>query len=412
MSDVRVPIAWHVTDWAGDPYSRGSWSVVLPGGSPDDRATIGRPVDDRFVLAGEATHPEQAAMTHGAWETGVTAARWAIDGGAGSVIVVGAGFAGLGAARTLTDNGIDVVVVEARDRLGGRAHTVEVGGVLADVGAAWLQQFHRNGLARRAELLGLELRRTTFAAPLAAAPDGPVDGVDDAFARMTATASHDDERSLAAILRPHLQSLTADQRRLAQFAIDLDLVLESGVGLDRMSPWAFTEPGVGAADHFIPDGYRRLVDDAARDVDVHLGTPARRIRWDADGVDVDGRRADRCICTIPIAALDGVVLQPGLPPSHVHALSRLTTGRVEKVVLRFAERWWPVAPGGYLRWYDTPASWGEWLDLTDGVGAPTVAGLIADDAIDRHHAGRTAEEIAHAAAAAFGAWADAVTGAA
>jgi len=410
MSGTRTPIAWHVTDWYHDPYSRGSWSVVRPGGSPADRAALGMPVDDRFVLAGEATHPEQAAMTHGAWETGVRAAGWAIDGGAESVIVVGAGFAGLGAARTLHDAGVEVVVVEARERIGGRAHTIELDGVGVDVGAAWLQQFPRNGLARRAEQLGLPLRSTTFAAPLAAAPDGAVGDVPAALHDLAALASIDDTRPLSTIFRPHLDALSSGDRRVAQFAIDADLVLESGVELDEMSAWAFDEPGVGTDDHFLVGGYGQLIDDASSGLDIRLARPVRRIAWDSGGVDVDGDHADRCICTIPIAALHSVVLDPGLPPGHRTALSRLTTGRVEKVVLRYADRWWPVAPGGYLRWYDTPASWGEWLDLTDGVGGPTVAGLIAGDAVERHHGGRTEREIAFAAADAFGRWADAVAG--
>ena len=71
-------------------------------------------------------------------------------------------------------------------------------------------------------------------------------------------------------------------------------------------------------------------------------------------------------------------------------------GHVEKVILRFDDRWWPRSPSGYLRWYDEEPSWGEWLDLTDGSGAPTVAGLIAANAIDRWHRGRPDEEVAAA----------------
>ena len=416
MPGTRIPIAWHVSEWSVDPYSRGGWSVVRPGGSPADRAAIGRPVDDRFVLAGEATHPEQAAMTHGAWETGVGAARWAIEGGATSVVVVGAGFAGLGAARELRDAGVDVTVVEARSRIGGRVHTVDLDGVHVDAGAAWLQQFGRNPLARRAEGLGLALRRTTFDHPLAAAPDGPVGDVGGALDELRALADVSDLRPLSAVLGPHLDALAAGARRRARFAIDLDLVLETGVELEDTSAWAFVEPGVGSDDHFLPGGYVALLEDAARGLDIRLDRPVRRITWDTSGLLIECEngellRADRCICTIPIAALDSVTFEPGLPPGHLDALSRLTTGRVEKVVLRFAERWWPVAAGGYLRWYDTPSSWGEWLDLTDGVGAPVVAGLIAGTAIDRHHAGRTHAEIAVAAAAALGSWADAVDGA-
>jgi hypothetical protein len=80
----------------------------------------------------------------------------------------------------------------------------------------------------------------------------------------------------------------------------------------------------------------------------------------------------------------------------------------EKAVLQFDERWWPVSPSGYLRWYDTPPSWTEWLDLTDVVGTPTIAGLIAADAVAAHHDGRSDEDVALAATDALAAWAAAV----
>ena len=65
-------------------------------------------------------------------------------GGGGSrgddprVIVVGAGAAGLTLARALHDDGVDVIVLEARDRIGGRVHTAHVGDAWLDLGAAWL----------------------------------------------------------------------------------------------------------------------------------------------------------------------------------------------------------------------------------------------------------------------------------
>ena len=67
------------------------------------------------------------------------------------IVVVGAGIAGLAAARALTGMGRDVLVLEARDRIGGRLHTVRLGaGVAADLGGAWLQQYDANPLARLA----------------------------------------------------------------------------------------------------------------------------------------------------------------------------------------------------------------------------------------------------------------------
>ena len=85
-------------------------------------------------------------------------------------------------------------------------------------------------------------------------------------------------------------------------------------------------------------------------------------------------------------------------------------GRVEKVILRFDDRWWPHSPSGYLRWYDEEPSWGEWLDLTDGAGAPTVAGLIAAER-DRplaSRAHRTRKSLRLAEPSALARWAAAV----
>ncbi len=94
--------------------------------------------------------------------------------------------------------------------------------------------------------------------------------------------------------------------------------------------------------------------------------------------------------------------------AYRHALELFTMGRLEKVVLQSDQRWWPASEDGYLRWYDAPANWGEWLDLTDAVGTPLIAGLIAADAVDRHYPGKTDEQIALAACEKLSARASAI----
>lgn len=404
------PTAWYVTRWRDDPFSRGSWSVLRPGGTAEHRRTLGSPIDGRVILAGEAVDRDQATMVHGAHESGRAAARWAIDSGARSVIVVGAGMAGLSAARHLADEGRDVVVLEARDRLGGRTHTIDLGGVTLDAGAAWVQQFPRNPLGRLAETLGLHLVPTHFDRALAAAADGPVgaDGaVRAAFAALAASIERDGPPLVEQVQR-HLDGLPPAERRLARFAIEGELLLEAGTRLEDVSPHMLDEDGAAPGDPWLPGGYRQLVDHLASGLDVRTNTVVRRIEWDLDGVSVDWLAADRCICTIPVGALESVVFSPGLPAAHRQALAHLGMAAFEKAVLQFDERWWPASPSGYLRWYDSPPSWTEWLDLTDVAGTPTIAGLIAADAVDAHHDGRSDEEVALAATAALAAWADAV----
>src|SRR4051812_18540394 len=99
-----------VSHWGEDPWARGSWSLIGRHGSPQDRIALGMPVHDRLRIAGEATHPTRAGMTHGAFEQGRAAAAWAIERGHTEIVVVGAGMAGLGAARLLDDHGLEVEI--------------------------------------------------------------------------------------------------------------------------------------------------------------------------------------------------------------------------------------------------------------------------------------------------------------
>jgi monoamine oxidase len=70
-------------------------------------------------------------------------------------VVIGAGAAGIAAARHLADLGLSVVVLEARDRIGGRAHTVHAGGLALDLGCGWLHSANENEWAKIALSLGV-----------------------------------------------------------------------------------------------------------------------------------------------------------------------------------------------------------------------------------------------------------------
>ena len=78
-------------------------------------------------------------------------------------IVVGAGAAGIAAARRLLDRGRSVLVLEAMDRVGGRAHSVAVQGLPLDLGCGWLHSAERNPLVPVAEALGYAIDRSRAA---------------------------------------------------------------------------------------------------------------------------------------------------------------------------------------------------------------------------------------------------------
>src|SRR5581483_12305985 len=74
------------------------------------------------------------------------------------VAIIGAGAAGLGAANALKDSGLSVIVLEARDRVGGRAYTIQAApDVVFDVGCGWLHSANENTFVSIAEKLGFEI---------------------------------------------------------------------------------------------------------------------------------------------------------------------------------------------------------------------------------------------------------------
>src|SRR5436190_8808128 len=77
------------------------------------------------------------------------------------VAIIGAGAAGLGAANALKDSGLSFIVLEARDRVGGRAHTIAAApGIVFDVGCGWLHSADENSFVPIAGRLNFEIDKT------------------------------------------------------------------------------------------------------------------------------------------------------------------------------------------------------------------------------------------------------------
>lgn len=261
------------------------------------------------------------------------------------VVVIGAGAAGIAAARTLTGAGMRVAVLEARDRVGGRAWTVSLRGHPIDLGAHWLHAGPINPLVALGHERGERLRRapqeshTWISGRPASAADARAGALafDRADRAMTGDAGKEGEDRPAARALP--VGLGPWGARVAQVH-----GLVSGRPLDEVSLHDF--PSMEYGDNFfIAGGYGNYLARLAAGLPIQLSAPVRRIDWSGQGVRIEtegGARLDAraAIVTIPMMVLrDGPAFSPPLPNTLRAAIDGFITGIYEHAVLH-----WPSSP--------------------------------------------------------------------
>lgn len=255
------------------------------------------------------------------------------------VVIVGAGCAGLAAAKRLRAAGATFVVVEAMDRIGGRAWTTTTDfGVPFDIGCAWLHAADRNPFFPEAQAAGWTLQYHDM-------------GLDHLwFGKRKATAAEMQaearaEVELAACIARHkgssdrLSTVVEGCHALrvsATFAGPMDF----GADDDEISVTDYRSAAELDPNYFTREGYGALIHRWGADVPMTLGTPVRRIRWGGPGVEVETDRgtirAKAVIVTVStgVLAFEDIAFDPPLPEAHQEAIFDLPMGLLTKVPLQ------------------------------------------------------------------------------
>lgn len=260
------------------------------------------------------------------------------------VVVIGAGAAGIAAARELAASGVSAIVLEARNRVGGRAVTTLLHGHPIDLGAHWLHAGPVNPLVALGKARREPLRRAAQESHLLVGGRVGRPAEQAAFARafeaadraMTLAAGADDDGPASGAVVPGLGPWREP--------IDRIHALVSGRPLSEVSlhDWPSLEYG---DNFFMRGGYGAYLARLAHGLPVALGTPVTRIDWSGPGVRVetaDGAtlRARAAIVTLPVTVLQRHLrFEPALPVPLQGAIDGFRTGIYEHVVLH-----WPSAP--------------------------------------------------------------------
>jgi len=257
------------------------------------------------------------------------------------VVIVGAGAAGLGAASRLAGAPLSCLVLEARDRVGGRAHTVNAGGYSFDHGCGWLHSADRNPFTHIAERLGFSIDRTPppWNKPAANHDIDPAHAA--AFRGEFAVF---DERIRAAALsgvdRPASELLTPGSPfnpRLNAFS-----AAYNGAEFDQVSVLDYAAYADDGLNWRVTEGYGAMISAFGAGAPVRLSTPVTAIDHGGElllvETPVGTLRARAVVVTLSsdLLAAEAIAFRPGLP-AKLAAAAGLPLGLADKVMLAIDE---------------------------------------------------------------------------
>lgn len=298
-------------------------------------------------------------------------------------LVIGAGAAGIAAARRLHDAGEPVLLIEAKHRLGGRAHSIPLAGGAIDLGCGWLHSAKRNPWSDIARVRGFTID-----------PDTAHWGEqwrDLGFPRAEQAAfSAAWDRWQAAA---HA-ALSGPDRPLSDFVQDeewrpmLDAIsgYANGANLAEVSlhDWAAYEDASTPDNWAVREGYGTLIVDHAAGVPLRLGLPATRIDRSGARLRIETPQgtleADRVIVAVPptVLARGELVFDPPLD-DHMQAAADLPLGVADKVF---------VGVSGAVDWPDNAHLTGDPHDACTAsyrlspLGLPLIEAFFGGDAAD------------------------------
>lgn len=259
------------------------------------------------------------------------------------VIIIGAGAAGLAAGRALREKGLSFVILEAADRVGGRAYTERASfGQPLDHGCSWISGSRRNVFTGIARDRGFTLVDHSDAGdhlfdstgkPATDAHWAAYDRAWDRIERALERAGTQGKDVAAASVVPDVPFGATVQSWIG--------AMDHGVDFDQLSTVDYWEGAEDQPSYLVREGLGAVVATLAQDLPIALNSAVTAIDWSGTGVTVEttqGRlQARACLITVSTGVLNAgrIRFRPDLPDWKLQAAADIPMGLLVKVPLLF-----------------------------------------------------------------------------
>lgn len=295
------------------------------------------------------------------------------------VIVVGAGIAGLGAAKSLANQGAQVTVLEGRDKIGGRIATDWSMGAPFEVGAGWIHGPEKdNPIRGLSDAVKAEYYLTddeslaVYDQVGKELDDGRLQKIERAWEKVHEHIEDEydwgDKRNLVQAIDSYNSNYLKDPGIVWAFSAFTEF--NKGGPIEDLSAHLFDwDKEFDTEDVILTTGYDEIVKPLAEGLEINLGHMVTNIAYrKSSGVAVTTDQgtfdADYCICTVPLGVLKKkqVTFEPPLPKSYQKSIDRLGFGSVTKIALKFAEPFWDTGTQYFGVITEPKGRWNYWLN--------------------------------------------------
>lgn len=281
-----------------------------------------------------------------------------------TIIIIGAGAAGIGAAKYLISQGLKPMILEARMRIGGRCFTQSLQGFNVDLGASWVHSYGDSNLIRqwiRANNYPLQKEQEGLEYKYFDEKNGEVlltvlrtqqKYLSYLFYSSSEKAKNNENMSLFDSLSEEFIKIQKTQGELENRVLKRMLNQTEhfyGASLEELSALYYEYTGFGeyGGDATPRDGYGKLIEKMAEKINVVLGEEVEEVHYSEKNVKIFTKNkknyeANFAIVTVPLGILKAKKINffPELPKSKQEAISKLGFGVMNKIILKFKKNFW------------------------------------------------------------------------